>query len=198
MPFDIGAFRSTLSLDGARPNLFEVSMSFPSVATSENAAGNGGGSNGLGVAEQMTFFCRAAQLPGSTVNQVPLNYFGRELKFAGNRIFTEWTVTIINDEDFKLRNAFERWMNGLNSHRGNLRNSAFTSPPSYTQDATVTQYAKTGEAIKAYKFIGMFPMDISPIEVDWAANDTIEEYAVTFAYQWWESTTTDGSGPLRT
>ena len=64
MPFDIGAFRSTLSLDGARPNLFEVSMSFPSVATSGNAAGNGGGSNGLGVAEQMTFFCRAAQLPG--------------------------------------------------------------------------------------------------------------------------------------
>ena len=166
MPFDIGAFRSTLSLDGARPNLFEVSMSFP-------------------------FFCRAAQLPGSTVNQVPLNYFGRELKFAGNRIFTEWTVTIINDEDFKLRNAFEMWMNGLNSHRGNLRNPAFASPTSYTTQASVTQYAKTGEALKSYTFIGMFPMDISPIEVDWAANDTIEEYAVTFAYQWWESSPSD-------
>lgn len=188
MPFDIGAFRSALSLDGARPNLFEVSMTFPAVVVDDVTS----------VGEQMSFFCRAAQLPGSTVNQVPLNYFGRELKFAGNRIFTEWTVTIINDEDFKVRNAFERWMNGLNSHRGNLRNPAFTSPTSYTQDATVTQYAKTGEAIKAYKFIGMFPMDISPIEVDWAANDTIEEYAVTFAYQWWESTTTDGSGPLRT
>lgn len=182
MPFDIGAFRSTLSLDGARPNLFEVSMTFPSVAT--NASGNG-------VDQQMTFFCRAAQLPGSTVNQVPLNYFGRELKFAGNRIFTEWTVTIINDEDFKLRNAFEVWMNGLNSHRGNLRNPAFESPTSYTTQASVIQYAKTGEALKSYKFIGMFPMDISPIEVDWAANDTIEEYAVTFAYQWWESSPSD-------
>lgn len=191
MPFDIAAFRSNMSLDGARPNLFEVSMAFPGVATSGNIAGNGGGANGLGVAQQMSFMCRAAQLPGSTVNQIPLNYFGRELKFAGNRVFTEWTVTILNDEDFKLRNAFEMWMNGLNSHRGNLRNPAFASPTSYTTQASVTQYAKTGEALKSYTFIGMFPMDISPIEVDWAANDTIEEYAVTFGYQWWESNPSD-------
>lgn len=185
MPFDIGAFRSALSLDGARPNLFDVEMTFPTGLTFPS-----------GVSQQMNFFCRAAQLPGSTVNQVPLNYFGRELKFAGNRVFTEWTVTIINDEDFKVRNAFESWMNGLNSHRGNLRSTAFTSPTSYTTDATVKQYGKTGDIIKEYKFIGMFPMDISPIEVDWAANDTIEEYAVTFAYQWWESNETQFGPPV--
>jgi hypothetical protein len=185
MPFDIGAFRSALTMDGARPNLFDVEMPFPTGITLPS-----------GVSEQMNFFCRAAQLPGSTVNQVPLNYFGRELKFAGNRIFTEWTVTIINDEDFKVRNAFEAWMNGLNSHRGNLRSTTFTSPTSYTTDATVKQYGKTGDIIKDYKFIGMFPMDISPIEVDWAANDTIEEYAVTFAYQWWESNETRAGPPV--
>ena len=186
MPFDLQGFRSALKLDGARPNLFEVAMNFPALATA-----NQNTQDGLSVAEQVRFFCRAAQFPGSTVNAIPVNYFGRELKFAGNRIFPEWTVTIINDEDFKVRNAFELWMNGLNSHRGNLRNPAFASPTSYTTQATVTQFGKTGDALKSYTFIGMFPIDISPIEVDHSANDTIEEYAVTFAYQWWESTPTD-------
>lgn len=194
MAFNIQGFRSAMNLDGARPNLFEVAMTFPQVATAGVPPAAVAGSDGLGVAEQFRFFCRAAQLPGSTVNAIPVNYFGRELKFAGNRTFTEWTVTILNDEDFKIRNAFELWLNGLNSHRGNLRNAAFASSTSYGVDAVVTQFAKTGEALKSYKFVGMFPMDISPIEVDWAANDTIEEYSVTFAYQWWESDVADTGG----
>lgn len=190
MPFNIQQFRSAMTLDGARPNLFECRMTFPEIA----AAAARTGSDGLGIAEQFTFFCRAAQLPGSTVNAIPVPYFGRELKFAGNRTFTEWTVTIINDEDFKIRNAMELWMNALNSHRNNLRNASFVSPAEYQRDAHVIQYGKTGEALKSYSFIGMFPIDISPIELDWGANDTIEEYAVTFAYQWWESTVGDSNG----
>jgi len=202
MAFNIQSFRSAMALDGARPNLFEVAMTFPQIATAGVPASARVGSDGLGTAEQFRFFCRAAQLPGTTVNAIPVNYFGRELKFAGNRIFPEWTVTLLNDEDFRIRNAFELWLNGLNSHRGNLRNPAFASPTSYTTQATVTQFAKTGEALKSYTFVGMFPIDVSPIEVDWAANDTIEEYAVTFAYQWWESLPSDtgvtgGSPPIR-
>ena len=130
---------------------------------------------------------RAAQLPGSTVNQVPQFFMGRELKFAGNRTFTEWTVTIINDEDFIIRDAFEKWMSGMNSHVSNLRNPAFIKGDGgYQQDGFVTQLGKTGDTLRRYKFIGMFPIDVSPIELDWGANDTMEEYAVTFAYQWWE------------
>ena len=200
MAFDIQQFRSAMALDGARPNLFEVSLTFPQVATAGVPPAARAGSDGLGTAEQFRFFCRAAQLPGSTVNAIPVNYFGRELKFAGNRTFTEWAVTILNDEDFKIRNAMELWLNGLNSHRGNLRSSSFANPTSYTTQATVTQYAKTGEPLKSYTFVGLFPIDISPIEVDWAANDTIEEYSVVFAYQWWESgasETTGGTPPTR-
>lgn len=202
MAFNIQQFRSAMSFDGARPNLFEIAMTFPQVATSGQPAAARVGADSLGVAEQVRLFCRAAQLPGTTVNAIPVNYFGREVKFAGNRNFTEWTVTILNDEDFKLRNAFELWMNGMNSHRGNLRDASLSSPTSYTTQATVTQYAKTGEPLKSYTFVGMFPIDVSPIDVDWAANDTIEEYAVTFAYQWWESGAADsgvtgGTPPIR-
>lgn len=178
MPFNIQQFRGQMTGDGARPNLFECSLTFPlapGVISSPQAAQN-----------KYTFFARAAQVPGSTVNQVPVNYFGRELKFAGNRIFTEWTVTVINDEDFTIRNALEQWMNGLNSHRFNLRDPGLVNNANYQQDGYVKHYGKAGDVLKAYKFIGMFPIDLSPIELDWAANDAIEEYAVTFAYQWWE------------
>lgn len=188
MPFNLEGFRSALQLDGARPNLFEVAMNFPTLAL----GGDTNSRDGLSVAEQLRFFCRAAQIPGSTVNPIPVNYFGRELKFAGNRTFPEWTVTIINDEDFKVRNAFELWTNGLNSHRGNLRNPAFVSSTGYKVQSTVTQFGKAGDTLKSYTFIGMFPIDISPIEVDHSANDTIEEYAVTFAYDWWESNPASG------
>ena len=178
MAFSVTDFRSQMVGDGARPNLFEVSMTFPTFSAPGNAA------------TKTTFMCKTAQLPGSTVGVVPVQYFGRELKFAGNRTFADWTVTIINDEDFIVRNAFERWMNGINTHRTNLRNATALTPSGYTQDAEVYQYGKNGTKIKTYKFIGMFPTDITPIDVDWGSNDTIEEFSVTLTYQWWESVET--------
>lgn len=175
MAFNVNEFRSQMLGDGARPNLFEVSMPFPAFAAPGNAQ------------TKMTFMCKTAQLPGSTVNTVPVQYFGRELKFAGNRVFQDWTISVINDEDFVIRNAFERWMNGLNSHSLNVRNPAAATPNGYTVDAGVTQFGKGGNTLKKYKFIGVFPTDLSPIDVDWGSNDTIEEFTVTLSYQWWES-----------
>lgn len=175
MAFNINEFRSQMQGDGARPNLFEVQMPFPAFALPGNAQ------------TKLTFMCKTAQLPGSTLGIVPVQYFGRELKFPGNRTFADWTITVINDEDFSVRNAFERWMNGINSHNLNVRNPAAASPLGYTVDASVTQFGKKGDTLKKYKFIGVFPTDVSPIDVDWGANDTIEEFTVTLSYQWWDS-----------
>lgn len=179
MAFNVAEFRANMIGDGARPNLFQVTLTFPSIAANGQAAG-----------QKATFLAKAAQLPGSTIGQVPVYYFGRELKFAGNRTFADWTLQIINDEDFTIRNAIESWMNSINSHAGNVRNANAKNPSSYTVDAEVTQYGKTGDTLKKYKFVGMYPLDLAPIDLDWSSNDTIEEYAVTFAYQWWETDTT--------
>ena len=175
MAFSVNEFRSQMAGDGARPNLFEVSMPFPIFSSPANAQ------------SKLTFMCKTAQLPGSTIGTVPVQYFGRELKFAGNRQFTDWTVTVINDEDFVIRNAFERWMNAINGHATNIRNLAALLVGSYSVDATVTQFGKKGDNIKNYRFVGCFPTDITPIDLDWGSNDTIEEFSVTLAYQWWES-----------
>jgi hypothetical protein len=191
--FNVSDFRAQMTGDGARPNLFSCELNNLGIVSGTLTGGESGavGVVAASPAQKFNFMCRAAQLPGSTINQVPVNYFGRELKFAGNRTFTEWTVTIINDEDFLLRDAFEKWMNRINRHVSNLRAPSLNSPLEYQTDGLVTQYGKRGNVIKRYDFKGMFPIDISPIELDWGANDTIEEYAVTFAYQWWEARTTD-------
>ena len=175
MALNINEFRSQMTGDGARPNLFEVSMPFPGFSAPGTAQ------------SKLTFQCKTAQLPGATIGVVPVQYFGRELKFAGNRTFADWTITVINDEDFVIRNAFERWMNGINSHNLNVRNPAALSPLGYTVDGEVTQFGKQGDTLKKYKVVGLFPTDLTPIDVDWGSNDTIEEFSVTLTYQWWES-----------
>lgn len=190
MPFDINRFRSELVGDGARPNLFQVNVSAPT------------GIQAGSIPTTTTFMIKSAQLPGSTVGTVPLFYFGRELKFAGNRTFPDWTVTVINDENFSVRNFFEKWMNGINSHNGNLR-VGIDALTGYTSNLDVLQYGKANatKEIKKYTFVGAFPTDVSPIDLDWGSNDAIEEFTVTFSYQWWESNTTDtygGAPPVNT
>lgn len=175
MAFNVNQFRSQMIGDGARPNLFEISMPFPGFSAPGNAQ------------SKLTFMCKTAQLPGATIGVVPVQYFGRELKFAGNRTFADWTITVLNDEDFSVRNAFERWMNGINSHNLNVRNPAALAPLGYTVDGDVKQFGKQGDILKKYKFIGLFPTDVSPIDVDWGNNDNIEEFSVTLSYQWWTS-----------
>ena len=175
MAFNVNEFRSQMVGDGARPNLFEVSLPFPAFSLPANAQ------------QKVTFMCKTAQLPGATLGVVPVQYFGRELKFVGNRTFQDWTITVINDEDFVVRNAFERWMNGINSHRGNERNVSAPNQLGYSVDGEVRQFGKAGNELKKYKFVGLFPTDITPIDVDWGSNDTIEEFSVTLSYQWWEA-----------
>ena len=179
MAFNVAEFRANMIGDGARPNLFSVSLTFPTIASNSTAAG-----------QKVTFMAKTAQLPGSTVGMVSVPYFGRELKFAGNRTFPDWTITIINGEDFTIRNTMESWLNAINSHAGNVRDSAAKSSTAYTVDAEVIQYGKTGNELKKYKFVGLFPIDLAPIDLDWGSNDSIEEYAATFAFQYWESNTT--------
>lgn len=190
MSFNIQDFRASMITEGASASLFDVSLTFPI------AVGTGGTAPGsFGSAQQaVTFRAKATSLPGDSIASIGVNYFGREIKVAGNRTFSDWSFTVINDETFVIRNGFERWLSGINSHVSNLRlPSMISGDGGYQQDAIIRQYAKTGEIIKAYKMVGCFPTDVSSIDLDWGA-DNIEEFSVTFAYQWWETLeTTDSS-----
>jgi hypothetical protein len=187
MAFNVNQFRTQLQGDGARPNLFEVELNFPSYVTGRSTS-----------TAKSTFMVKTAALPGSTLGMVTVPYFGREVKVAGNRTFADWSVTILNDEDFAIRNSMESWVRGINENVTNLRATTARTSQQYGVDATVTQFSKAGQRIKRYRFVGMFPTDISQIDLDWGSNDTIEEYTVNFAYQYWESVDRGVTTSLRT
>ena len=112
---------------------------------------------------------------------------GRQLKIAGDRVFEPWATTILNDTDFLLRNAVERWMNGMNAHQ---LNTGLVNPVDYQADLKVEQLDKDGSTIKTYRFIDAFPTSMSSIELGYEQNDVIEEFVCEWSYQYWTSNTT--------
>ncbi len=210
MSFRIDDFKGALAGGGARPNLFRVSMGFPSGASSALATGLGavggaiggavGGAVGAvsnvlgggGPSRKLQFLCKAASLPSSTVGIIPVPFRGRQLKIAGDRTFEEWTITVINDTDFAIRNAFEGWMNTINAHVANVGPSGLNS---YIQQAQVEQFTREGPSvnpgsIKTYLFEGCWPSTVSAIDLSYESGDAIEEFTVTLQYQYWTSGTT--------
>lgn len=173
MAFNVNEIRSQLTLGGARNSLFQVTIQNPA----------------NGVADiKVPFLVKAAQIPASTLGLIEVPYFGRKIRLAGDRTFGDWTVTVINDEDFLIRNAMEQWSNQIQSLQGNLRTFGAASPLLYKAQAQVTQFSKTGVPIRTYTFNGIYPSEISPIELNWESTDAIEEFTVTFQYDWWEVT----------
>lgn len=171
MAFDINNIRAGLALGGARPTLFQVEFFNPVSTVGDR---------------QIPLLCRASSLPESTINPIEVPYFGRKIKVAGDRTFDMWNVTVMNDEDFKIRHSLELWHNQINSLQSNLNKNASSSPSNYKSTALVTQMGKTGNSLRRYKFIGLFPIQIANIELDWEATDQIEMFNVTFAYDWYE------------
>lgn len=166
-------FKSKLRGGGARPNLFRAIINFPAYAA--------------GDVELTSFLCEAAQLPASTMTAIEIPFRGRRVKIAGDRTFDAWTPTIINDTDFKIRNAMERWMNGINGHSAN---TGLTNPVDYQADLIVEQLDKDGSVLKTYNFRGCFPTAVSTIDLSYATENEIERFTVEFQVQYWESNTT--------
>ncbi len=155
-------------------------MNFPAIA-----------STGSAESTRLRFLAQATELPTSTIGTVEVPYFGRTIKLDGDRTFPDWRIEILNDEDFRLKAAFEAWMNGINTHISNRKDPTF-SGLNYKSSATVYQLSKQTQdsseiesAIRAYTFSGLFPVAIDPIRLDWSAVNQVETFGVTFAYDYW-------------
>ena len=178
----ISDFKGQLVGGGARPNLFEVQLAnIPGVA---NWQGD--------TATAFTYLCKAATLPASTIANVDVPFRGRIFKVAGDRTIETWSVTVINDESFKLRNAFEEWMQQIAKLDDDL---GATLPESYMTAATVYQLgrgaSKSSEdssgnenaVLKEYKMQGIFPTNLAAIDLSYDTGDTIEEFTVELQVQ---------------
>ena len=169
----ITGFKSKLAGGGARPNLFEVELAFPDELNIDND-----------VKEKSRFLVKAASLPASNIAPIDINFRGRILKVAGDRTFDTWTITVMNDVDFAIRNAFELWMNQINKLSDN---TGTTNPAEYQPDAFVHQLDRDGSTLRTYKFHDVFPTNISAQDLSYETTDTIEEFTVELQVQWWEA-----------
>lgn len=166
MAFNINEFKAQLVGGGARPTLFQVQITNPITASADL---------------KLPFMVKSAALPASNLGSYQVPYFGRQVKYGGDRTFEPWTVTVINDEDFLIRNAMESWSNAINSHDSNSR----SLPQQYKSNAIITQFGKNGSALRTYVFEGIYPENVDSIPMSWEATDQIEEFTVTFQYDLW-------------
>ena len=123
-------------------------------------------------------------MPASTVGIIEVPFRGRTLKIAGDRAFDTWTVTVINDTDFAIRSAMEKWMNAISKLDDA---TGLTDPESYQKDAIVHQLDRDGSVLRSYKFWDIFPTNISTIDLNYETTDTIEEFTVEMQVHWWEA-----------
>jgi len=189
----LDTFKSKMLGGGVRPNFFEVELKFPALAIDDND-----------VSDKVRFLVKGANLPASNIAPISVPFRGRELKIAGERTFDTWTVTVINDSNFTLRDAFEKWMNMINRVSDN---GGEVDPTVYQQEAYVHQLGRapvtnataapvqTGATVpilRSYHFHGVFPTQVAPIELSYDQNNVIEEFAVEMQVQWWEALNENG------
>jgi len=171
----ISDFKSKLTGGGARPNLFEVELAFPDAAKPNNETE---------VLEKARFLVKAAALPASTIANIDIPFRGRILKIAGDRTFETWTITVMNDVDFSIRSAFEKWMNIINKMSDG---TGIANPALYQKDAIVKQLDRDGSILRTYKFWDIFPTNLSTIDLSYETTDTIQEFTVEMQVHYWEA-----------
>lgn len=191
----ITQFKSNLAGGGARPNLFEVTLDFPTSNSmgfmSNDTTATAATAPLISDPASLPFLVKAANLPASNITPVEVPFRGRVLKVAGERTFDTWTVTVLNDTDFKIRTIMEQWMNGISR----LTNgSGETNPADYDADLYVSQLDRNGDELRKYKFVGCFPTNISEIALSYDTTDTIEEFTVEFQVLYWNIVQSDDNG----
>ena len=185
----LDAFKGRMVGGGARPNLFECEMYFPDDAVPTTTSKDA-------LSDKVRFLVKAAQLPASTLTEIQFPFRGRQLKIAGTRTYANWTITVINDIDFDIRTAFERWSNLINKHEDN---AGLVNPADYQQPMIVRQLGRASVSgpvpssevnlpvLKMYQFIGAYPVEVSGIDLSYDTQDSIEEFTVSMAYQWYDT-----------
>lgn len=172
MAFNIEEFKAQgVNMGGARNTQFMVAITPPPAL-------------GVANARKLQFVCKAAQLPPAITSPIEVAYFGRKVKFVGDREFPDWTVTIYNDEDFYCKKMMEKWSNGMNTLISNVMDTSL-HPTGYKASAIVHQFAKHNEIVASYRLEGLFPIQVDAIPLDWEAVNQIEMFDVTFAYDYW-------------
>lgn len=186
--FSVSSFIAAIDKSGARSNLFQVTIGKPTAEGLGFAGGGGGLSYNSDNTDKWQFLVNATTLPGYNNAEIPLTYFGRTTYLSGDTTFGDWTVTVLNDEDMKLRKDVELWMEQINSTITNVR-SAGLKHSNIVTTAEIKTFGLGGpetEGVTKVKLFDLWPSNISPIDLSQDASNTIETFQVTWQYNYSE------------
>ncbi len=178
----ISQFKAQMINGGARPNQFMVQIQFPTIVPMGTSGGQAG--------QKLQFLAKSASLPSSTVADVAVSFRGRPVHFAGERDFQPWSIEVYNDNDFIVRNAFESWVDTIQNSEST---NGTQNPNLYQVDMQVLQMDRNDRVVKEYTFKDAWPQEVGMIGLDWEANNQIEIFPVTFQYNYWTSSSSQGS-----
>ena len=173
--FSVTKFKAGLKHGGARPSLFKVKFQYPSRIFPPPT--------------KSEFLVKATTIPASTIGSYDVFYHGKAIHVAGDRSFDTWDTTIINDEDFGIRNTLESWMASISNHKLNTRDKGVFDTSEgdvakYKTTLQVQQFSKAGDDLRTYIFNGAWPSSLSTINLDWSTQE-IEEFTCTWMYDSW-------------
>lgn len=179
--FSINTFISSIKASGARSNLFSCTMTLPTTAVKDAGMAKQSDST-----DKLDFLVNATVMPGYINGEIPVSYYGRQVFFAGDTTFGDWTCTVLNDEDMKVRTNIERWIEAMNSAEGNVREWDIPHS-SMLGTILVKSYSLAGDTTKtidSMKLHGAWPNNISPIELSHDSVNTIETFTITWQYSY--------------
>lgn len=164
----ISEFKNQMRQGGARSNQFTVELSFPAFAVPGQAA------------QAASFLCKAAGVPAFQIDDIAVPYRGRPVHFAGERAYSPWNITVLNDGDFVVRKAFERWSAGM----VNLESTeGIINPSDYQATLAVHQLDRNNKQLKTYTFFDAWPINVGAMELSYD-NPQIQQFEVSFVFNW--------------
>ena len=185
--FSVDTFTTALKQGGALASLFQCEL------TDQKGT--------AGQVDDFKFLCKGVSFPASTIEAASVTFMGRALNIPGNRAAAQVTTSVYNDENMEIRNNIESWMERINSHATNKRDSGMMSilgNNSYTGTLTVKQFSKTGDDVsppKSYEFVDCWPSACGEIALSWDANE-IQTFDITWEFNYWKSAGSGaGGGP---
>ena len=178
MAATLSNFKSALEFGGARPSLFDIEIKLSTGLTALA---------GVSPVTNIVSHCNVSAIPPLTVTPIEKQYFGRTVKIPGDIVYGDLTTTILNTEDYSIRNAIETWMNHINSHADN-KTSANFADTDWRSTAELTQYGKDGSPLQTYTFFDIWPMTLAEIALSYDTASDLEQFDVTWAYNYYSHT----------
>ena len=153
--------------------------------------------SGVNLKRRVQTFCRSINMPGRTIEQVPVQHNGPPRNISIDHTYGQITATFYSDKYLRERQFFELWQRSainLNSHNLNFYDDYVADMNIYQLGSFVMKNERDAKTY-ACQIYDAFPTTIGDINYSYD-NNNIVEFSVTFSYRYWVNYYLDKDGKI--